>query len=276
VLEQAEIATDLMFRSRKSLKTLMPEILQYAITTFSSEDVLRFLGRKLHGNLAAEVTSDLKRRAEGYRVKHRVGGNSLKIYDKWSVLRIETTITQPRRFKVLRIARQEDGKPVRQWKPMGKGVANLWRYFQVGRQANRRYLQALAEVRPRGKAVEKLDRLCRPVVRDGKQFAKLQPLSATERQAFRLLLCPDHLIHGVRNRDLRQALYGEDAKASEQERRRRCARVSRLLRKLWAHGLLSRVRNANLYRVTPRGYRIMASILAFHREEFAQGYESAA
>ena len=48
-----------------------------------------------------------------------------------------------------------------------------------------------------------------------------------------------------------------------------------VLRKLWAHGLVVRVRNANLYRATRRGYRIMSSVLAFHHEEFAEGYAKA-
>ena len=266
MLDQAEIATDIMFANRSSLTPLLPEVLQY---------VMRFLGRKLHGNFQGQLTSDLKRRPEGYRVKHRVKGNSIKVYDKWSVLRIETTITQPREFKVLRVIRRPRKKPIRQWRPMGKGVGNMVRYFQVGSQANSRYLEALAQVQQRGKAVKELDGLCQPVTKDGKRYAKLQPLSRTEREVFREVVSTDHVIHGVRNRDVREALYGISEGVSEKEARRRCARVSRILRKLWAHGLVVRVRNANLYRATLRGYRIMSSVLAFHHEEFAEGYAKA-
>ena len=275
VLDQAEIATDVMFRSRGVLASLMPDILKYAVTMFSSEDVLRFLGKKPHGNFTGEVTTDMKRRPEGYRVKHRVRGNSIKVYDKWSVLRIETTICQPREFKVLRVIRRPRKKPVRVWKPMGKGVANVWRYMQVGLQANSRYLEALAQVQLRGTAVKELDGLCRPVRKGGKRYAKLQPLSRTERDVFREILSTDHAILGVRNRDVREALYRGAGPVSEEEARRRCARVSRMLRKLWGHGLIYRVKKANLYRVTRRGYRIMSSILSFHDEEFAEGYAAA-
>jgi len=275
VLDQAEIATDVMFRERRTLTSLLPEILKYAVTMFSSDDVLRFLGKKLHGNFKGQVTTDMKRRPEGYRVKHRVKGNSIKVYDKWSVLRIETTITQPREFKVLRVIRRPRRKPIRQWRPMGKGVGNMVGYFQVGSQTNNRYLEALAQVQQRGKAVKELDGLCQPVTKDGKRYAKLQPLSRTEREVFREVVSTDHVIHGVRNRDVREALYGISEGVSEKEARRRCARVSRILRKLWAHGLVVRVRNANLYRATLRGYRIMSSVLAFHHEEFAEGYAKA-
>jgi hypothetical protein len=275
VLDQAEIATDVMFRERGTLTSVLPEILKHAVTMFSSDDVLRFLGKKLHGNFKGQVTTDMKRRPEGYRVKHRVKGNSIKVYDKWSVLRIETTISQPREFKVLRVIRRPRRKPIRQWRPMGKGIGNMVGYFQVGRQANNRYLEALAEVQQRGKAVKELDGLCQPVSKDGKRYAKLQPLSRTEREVFREVVSADHVIHGVRNRDVRKALYGSSESVSQEEARRRCARVSRILRKLWAHGLVVRVRNANLYRATRRGYRIISSVLAFHHEEFAEGYAKA-
>ena len=44
--EETEWATDVMFRSRKSLARLYPRWLAHAMTTFSSTDVLRFLGRR--------------------------------------------------------------------------------------------------------------------------------------------------------------------------------------------------------------------------------------
>lgn len=117
-----------------------------------------------------------------------------------------------------------------------------------------------------------MDGLCQSVTKDGKPYAKLQPLSPVERKAFREIVSTDHVIHGVRNRDVRQALYGHSEPVLPEEARRRCARVSRLLRKFWAHGLIYRVRNANLYLATSRGYRIMFELLAFHHEEFSEAY----
>src|SRR5262249_23498323 len=99
VVDQCEVATDVMFKSRSALEAILPDLFEAGTLTFSGEDVLRFLGRKLHPALKAEVTSDHKRRPEGRRVKHRVGKNSIKMYDKHSVLRVETTINHPRDFK---------------------------------------------------------------------------------------------------------------------------------------------------------------------------------
>jgi hypothetical protein len=53
---------------------------------------------------------------------------------------------------------------------MNKGVANFWRYAQVARQAHARYLEALAQAQPKGKAIAELDCLCQPRRVDGKQM----------------------------------------------------------------------------------------------------------
>ena len=55
---------------------------------------------------------------------------------------------------------------------MRKGVANTWRYFQVGTGANRRYLDALAAATPYGEGIAALDALCRPRTNHGRHVAR--------------------------------------------------------------------------------------------------------
>ena len=274
VLEQAEIATDLMFRDRESLGRIMPELFDHALRSFSAEDVMRFLGRKLQGNFQGELTTDDKRRPEGRRVKHRMKRNSLKMYDKYSVLRVETTINNPREFKVLRRPSGPEQSEWR-WMPMGKGVANTWRYFQIGAQANLRYLEALGRVTVKGDVIQELDRVCRSVLKDGKRHARLNPLSQKEIALFRAVLAGEHLINGFRNRDICRRLVHR-LSSDPIRRRQLCAKVSRLLGKLRAHGLLTKVRNSYLYRVTARGHRLMSACLEFHDVTFAEGFLQAA
>jgi hypothetical protein len=78
---QAEVATDVIFRDRPSLTTIMPDLVRHATLNLSSADVLHFLGRKLHPHLAAEVLTDAKRRPEGWRVKHRLARNWVAFRD---------------------------------------------------------------------------------------------------------------------------------------------------------------------------------------------------
>lgn len=119
VADQVEVATDVAFTGRAALAKIMPDLLAHATGRFSCQDVLMFLGRKPHPNLAVEVGTDARRRMQGWRVKHRLDRNSIKMYDKASVLRVETTINNPAQFRVLCVLH---GRA--RWRPMRKGVAN--------------------------------------------------------------------------------------------------------------------------------------------------------
>ncbi len=264
VIDQCEIATDIMFKDRLSLAQLMPDLLSGAMLSFSSEDVMRFLGRKFHGNFQAEVITDLKKRPEGRRIKHYMAGNSIKMYDKFSVLRIETTLNNSHEFKVLK----QTGDTWR-WMPMGKGVANIWRFYQVASQANQRYLNALANVKLKGEAVKELDDLCRSHVKDGKRYAKFNPVAAADCKLFTAAMAGEHLINGFRNNDLYVRLYNSPAN-SPKEAKTRCARLSRVIAKLRGHGLIAKVKGSRLYRVTARGHRLMSAALTFRLEGFPQ------
>lgn len=260
VLDQCEIATDVMFRERAALVRRMPDFFEHAVFSLSAEDIMRFLGRKFHGNFQGEVITDHKRRPEGRRVKHRMKGNSIKIYDKHSILRVETTINEPGEFKVYRPEKKE-------WCPMGKGVGNLWRYRQVGEQANERYLEVLAQAEQKGEAVEMLDRLCRSASSNGKRVAAFQLLSKADLSLFAAVLSGDHLIRGFRNRDLQRKIHSTPPPGPA-EYKRRCARISRLIAKLRGHGLIAKVRGSRLYHLTLRGYQILSAILRFCRIDF--------
>ena len=272
VTDQSEYATDVMFRDRPSLEEILPDLLRHAAEEFSAEDILRFLGRKLNGNFQGEVLTDRKKRREGVRVKHKMKRNSIKFYDKWSVLRVETTINNPREFKVLRVLPSPEGRK-RRWMPMGKGVANLWRYAQVSRQANGRYLEALAQVDARGKFAPELDKLCQSRTINGKRVAKFNPIAAHEIRLFAAVMAGGHFLNGFRNRDLALRLYPDLLDQPKAVRRRVGARVSRWIAKLRGHGLVSKVRASRLYRVTKHGYRAMGALLHFRGVEFPLIYQ---
>src|SRR5207244_684318 len=83
VTDQAEYATDLLFKDRESLRSLYQRLLRHATLAFSAEDVLGFLGKKLAPQFQGEVTTDCKKRPQGFRIKHHYDGNWLKMYDKF-------------------------------------------------------------------------------------------------------------------------------------------------------------------------------------------------
>ncbi len=258
---QAEWATDVMFHKPEDLAEIYPPLVQHAITQFSSSDVMRFLGRRLHGNFKGEVVSDYKNRPEGVRVKHRVNSNSIKIYDKQgSVLRVETTINNPRDIKVFRPAEANpNGKP--SWRPLRKGIADTHRLATVSQQSNERYLDALSVVKSETPLADLLKEICRPVDLHGRRLRALRPWDESEVQLLQAVNRGEFVITGLRNRDIANLLFPTPASSPAEQRRRR-GRVSRLLRLLRAHKLIRKVQKTHRYQVTARGREAIGAILA--------------
>jgi hypothetical protein len=275
VADQVEVATDVAFKNRDSLGEVLPGMFAHATSNFSPPDVLRFLGRKLHPNLTKEVTTSSRGRPEGWRVKHTMGRNSIKVYDKANVVRVETTINDPSEFRVLRLQAGNDGRRQGTWRPMRKGVANLGRYHQVGQGANERYLEALSAASDHGEAVRSLDDLCRPTTRNQRRIASFNPLTRADLALFKAALAGENTIVGFRNNDLTNRLHPRPP-STDQEARRRSARTSRQITKLRGHGLVTKVKDQRLYRVTPHGQRVMSAALAVHDRDFPTAYEHAA
>lgn len=277
VVDQCEVATDVLFKDRQTLEEVLPELYEGALENFSAEDVLRFLGRKLRSNLQAEVTTDQKRRVEGYRIKHRVGRNSIKMYDHANVLRIETTLNKASDFRMVRF-QEVDGKLVPRTVALTKNVANLKRFFDVASASNERYLEALGAVCSVGAnkhAVEELDALCQPHTVDGRHVPRLQPIGPRDCAIFQAALHGEHVVLGFRNKDLAAVLYPEPP-ASPEEQRRRSAYLSRVIARLRGHGLVTKVKNSHRYRVTSKGFQMMTTSVRVRLRDFPEQYAQAA
>src|SRR2546425_1179752 len=266
IIDQAEYSTDILFEDRAALKGLYSKLLQHATVCFSAEDVMSFLGRKLNWNFQGEVLTDCKRRCQGTRIKHRLKGNWIKMYDKHGrVLRIDTGINRPYEFRVRRQGLRQ-GKVVKGWFPMAKGVANSYRYAQVAQGANLRYLEALSVVDDPACAYRLLDRLCEPITRRQRRYRGLNPLRRSEINLFASVLRGEHFSRGSRNRDVSLGI-GLTGSGSSSQRKRQSACVSRKLRLLRAHGLIAKISHARRYRLTLCGATLMtAALLARHHE----------
>ncbi len=270
VVDQAEFSTDVLFDRRESLQGIFPALLEHALLNFSADDILGFLGRRLHPCFDGEVLTDLKtKRLPGARVKHRVKGNWLKMYDKFGILlRIETVINQSREFKVRR-RRLRHGKRVMLWCPMNKGVCNLRHSHAIARASNERYLDALAQAAlPSGRvsaSAKTVDQVHKPVRFKGRRRRALNVLSPAEQKLFLAVLRGDHRLRGFRNTDIVAQLYPTQARSTA-ERRRRAYSVSRQLQLLRAHGLIRRVPRGYRYLITEKGESLMnAAIYIRHK-----------
>jgi len=268
-IREGEYASDILFADQQTLAGIYPALIDHAIKQFHSEDVLRFLGRRTNCRHKGEVRSSLQRRVEGLRIRHWVEENSIKMYDKaGSVLRIETTINNPKRFQVRRRAINMAGGIVMKWLPLRKGIADISRRVAVSRAANERYLEALAVVGEPTPSHQLLDKVSIGLERQGRKFRALRPISPEDSRVFSNILRGEFLIQGIRNHDLRQRLYPQTNYDSDQ-RRKDSARVTRYLGLLRSHNLIYRVPKTNYYRVTKQGHEIMSTAIKFRQTNIA-------
>jgi hypothetical protein len=277
-LEEGEWASDVAFASPEALAELSPRLFRHAWLNFHSGDVMRFLGRKVtaqgpHGQFAGEVVSDLKRRPEGMRIKHRVQGNWIKMYDKQgSVLRVETVINDPRDMKVYR-TKEGDDDGVKSWQRLRKGVADVHRRAEISQAANERYVEALATVDESRSLAELTEAVCAPVTWQGKRARALNPLAADDAALLEAVNRGEFAINGFRNRDLRGLLLRKAADAASE--RQQSAAITRKLRLLRAHGLIHKVPKTHRYQISTHGREIINALLAARQASIAKLTEAA-
>lgn len=278
-IHQSEWATDIMFRDASVLSSCYPDLVRHAMTDFDSNDVMRFLGRKLTASYQGEVISDYKARREGIRVKHFVGSNTLKMYDKAhsvppvrgnvpAVLRIETTINNPSDFKVRRKA-QGDPDSASKPRPLRKGIADMRPRTRLCQAANNRYANALATADDDTKVHEVVDPVTKPADLAGRRVRALRPWAEPDLPLLRAICRGEFLLNGFRNRDLLKLLLPDDP-SSPDERRKRSAKVTYLLRILRGHGLIVKVPGTHRYLVTAKGRRLTAAVIATDQANISQ------
>jgi hypothetical protein len=273
-MDEGEWASDLAFRSPKALADLAPRLFRHAWLNFDSGDVMRYLGHKTteqgpHGNCEGEVVTDLKRRAEGTRIKHRLNGNWIKMYDKQgSVLRVETVINQTRDMKVYRTKEGDEGGE-KSWQRLRKGVADIQRRSEISQAAHERYVEALASVDDSRSLAELVEAVCEPVTWQGKRARGLNPLAKEDGRLLEAVNRGEFAINGFRNRDLRKLLFAKPAK-DDAEQRQQSAAITRKIRLLRAHGLIHKVPKTHRYQLSPHGRDVINALLTARQASTAK------
>jgi hypothetical protein len=268
---QSEWASDFLFHRPEDVERVHTPLVRHALLNFRSVEVLRFLGQKIpargevHGHFAKEIKTTLKRRPEGVCLRHAVNGNSIKTYSGPGFIRVETTMNHPQDFKVYRTRENDpDGPP--DWRQLRKGVADMHRRAVVCQAANNRYAEGLAAIKDQTPLKEWTDPLCQRTLAPGKnpqqrRLRALNPLSPDDAGLLEAILDPKFTVNGLRNRDVVQMLYPKPS-IDPHAKRRRSARVTRLIRLLRAHGLLQKTPKSHRYQLSADARKRITAVLA--------------
>ena len=262
-VNQCEFATDVMFKERSFLEDIYPSLVGHAFYDLTCTDVFTFMGRKPTPRFQGEAVSDYKDRPVGCRVKFKLKSNSIKMYDKCSVLRIETTINDPREFKVFATVHHNNGTESKEWKPMGKSISNLYRYAEVSKACNSRFLDAMVDIVPVKSALDEIGKICSGKKVNGKTVTGFNVWSPDVVLIMETICDGRYFVNGFRNKDIGKTIFPEI-----KDHKKLSSKVSRTLKKLRQHGLIKKVPKSRRYHVTSKGHRVMGTLIELRNKDY--------
>ena len=269
---ECEYATDIMFKTREDLENIFPSLVEKSFFTFKCDDIMSFFGRKLDHKFQGEIVSDARKRYQGFRIKHKMKSNQVKMYDKYSCLRIETTINDPHEFKVLKnVEKIIDHKEIvteKKWVPMGKSITNLYRYAEVSKATNLRYINALPLPVDVVTPVKEIEKISKSLEVNNRHISGFNILSKETTTLFETIASGDFIVNGITNKTLRCRVFKDDDINSLKIRNK----TTRLLHKLKVFGIIKKVKNSSKYYVTSKGRKILNSILLFKNIQLPECY----
>ena len=247
-LDQAEYATDIVFRRQADLQAIYGQLIRTAIHTVKPDDIATFLGKKLNGNYQDEMGNRYNVRTEGTRVRHSMGMASIKMYDKFGqILRIETTAKDISFFKHYREVEQRNGESVMKFAPMKKTIYSLGALREVLGAANRRYLEFLSAIDDPSNGIDKLNKITRTVHEQARSYRGFNFFDPNDEALFLALARGEFTISGVQNKALRARFPQYPS-----------GQISRILRRLRTHGLIKKASHCYKYYLTVLGKQVVA------------------
>lgn len=264
-VDQCEYAADVMFQNRKVLEDIYPSLVDHAFYDFKCTDVFSFLGRKLDPKFQGEAVSDYRKRPQGWRIKFKMKSNSIKMYDKFSCLRVEVTINDPKEFKVYKDVHHKDGTSSRRWVPMGKSIANLYRYAEISKAANSRFLDSMCNIIPSGRIEAEINGICGKKKVRGRTYTGYNVWAPETFRLFEAVCDGRYLLRGFTNQEIRRIICGKNSDTSKER-----GRMSRELAKLRTHGLIRKIPHSRRYLVSDKGRRVMGALIETKRKIYPE------
>jgi len=250
-LMQVEYATDLIFHRQEDLRPLYDTLVRTAIHAVKPDHVATFLGRKLTGNYADDLGNDFRTRIEGTCLKHHMGPVAIKLYDKQAlVLRSETTVNDVSFFRHHRRVEHRDGTTDTKLAPMQKTISSLGPLRDMLGAANRRYLAFLSDLADPTAGVVQVARLAAPTRQDERSYRGFNVCSVDDLALFTALARGEWQISGFRNSSLRRVVPHYSG-----------PQLSRVLKRLHAHGLIKKIGRTYKYYLTHAGQQVVVTAL---------------
>ena len=261
---QSEVAKDYIFKDRGALDALMDDLQLHAMITGKGRQIMKYFGSPVRNdgqpyqNMSPEIASRTENWYDGLRVRHWCDGNSVKLYNEHNVLRFETTLNNPARFKVLRNSEAQFGEGPAKLMPMRKGVADMEARFEVSQIITDRFTEHMATVKEETRLGDLLDTVGMPIVGDGKKVRALD-VFGKDKAFLQAISDPVIDINGITNKQLQKILEGTPW-AKGMTGKRLSGRITRHLSLLRRHGLIEQLPGQRKYILTDIGCKMTTAL----------------
>jgi uncharacterized protein YbcV (DUF1398 family) len=246
---QAEYATDIIFKKQETLQSLYSELVTTAIHTVTPDNIMTFFSKKLDPRYTGELGNNYNVRIQGSRLKHSVGKNSIKMYDKFGkILRIETTVNDVTFFKHYREVEQRDGTKTKKYTAMRKNIYSLNALQEILINSNRRYLEFISSIESRDAGRKNLNKISNSKREKDRNYKGFNFFNDADLSLFLSIVRGEFNIYGFQNKTLQQ--YLPYLKSGQ---------ISRLLKRLRVHGIIKKVGRTYKYYLTRLGQKAIVT-----------------
>ena len=265
-LWQSEWATDFLFHDRQALADAMGSMVRHAFIGGHPDRLLHYFGHPVKKNgqprrsFGGSLKSNIIELDNGYRIRHWLNRNSVKMYNEANVLRIESTINDPSDFRALRQKQGAGNEAPTQLLPLRKGVADTFLRASVCQRINERFADYVASTRSATPLRSVLEHVTTRKRKRGRSVRALEP-TGKDLELLTAIADPRFTIGGFSNKQLRMLLV-DTPRYSGKTDKQRSGITTRSIRLLRDHGLIRKLPKARRYQLTARGRQLVTALLA--------------
>lgn len=267
-LWQSEWATDFLFRDRQALDDAMSAMVRHAFIGGHPDRLLHYFGSpvKKNGQPRRNFSGSLKSNVigldndNGYRIRHWLNSNSVKMYNECNVLRIESTINDPSAFRAPRRKQGASDDTPTQLLPLRKGVADTFLRASVSQSINDRFADYVATTRSSTPLRSVLETVTQRKQKRGRSIRALVP-TGKDLDLLSAIADPRFTVAGFCNKDLRGLLADNDRYIGKTDKQQ-SGMTTRAIRLLRDHGVIRKLPKRRRYRLTSRGRQLVTALQA--------------
>ena len=143
---------------------------------------------------------------------------------------------------------------------MGKSISNLYRYVEISKSITKRYIEALPDINVDEVSISEINRLSSSVIVNKKKYTGFNLMEKDTLNLLSIISSGEYLINGFSNKLIREKYFTKEITKKD------INRLTRILSKLKAHGIIKKVARKNKYYLTTNGRKIINSILIYTRK----------